>query len=100
MGYILPLQRNSDNHVLSYPAGSNDAAKLVLAGRVIIDDISLFVPHFTPGISNQKLMLGHIVSRSATDLSYFEKSFYMKDVTTEIIWTFETSVGDGIDIPL
>ena len=100
LGYKSVSQTNSDNHVLGYPAGSNDAANLVLAGRVITDDISMFVQLYNPDISNQKLMLGHIVSRSATGLSYFKKSFYMKDVTTEIIWTFELGVGDANDIPL
>ena len=43
--YKLTLQRNSDNHLLSHPAVANDAANLVLAGRVIKDDISWYA-HF------------------------------------------------------
>ena len=43
LGYKLSLQRNSDNHVLSHPAGANDAANVALAGRVFLDDISLYV---------------------------------------------------------
>ena len=62
VGCKLTLQRNIDINVLSQPAGANDAANLALAGRIIIDDISLYVPHCTPSISNQKLMFGHIVS--------------------------------------
>ena len=73
-GYKLKIQRNSDNHVLSHPAAANDAAKLALAGRGIIDDISLHVPHYTSNISNQNLMLRHIVSRAATELSYIKRS--------------------------
>ena len=61
LGYQLTLQGNSDNHVLSHPAQANDAANLALAGRVIIDDISWYVPHYTPNISNQKLMSSEIV---------------------------------------
>ena len=63
LGYKLTLQRNSDNHELSHPAQAHDAANLALAGRVIINDKSLYVPHYTPSVSNQKLMLGHIVSK-------------------------------------
>ena len=66
VGYKLTSQINSDNHVLSHPAQANDAAVLVLAGRVIIEDLSWYDPHYTPNISNQKLMLGHIVSKAPT----------------------------------
>ena len=54
LGYKLTLQRNSDNHVLSHRAGVDNEAKLALAGRVIIEDLSWYVPHYTPSISNQK----------------------------------------------
>ena len=100
LGYTLTLQRNSDNHVLSHPAQAIDADYLVLARRIYINDISLYIPHYTPNISNQKLMLGHIVSRSATELSYIKSASYMKDVTTENNWIFELGVGNGIDIPI
>ena len=92
LAYKLTLQRNSDNHVLSHPAQANAAANLALAGRVIIDDISLYVPQYTPSISNQKLMLSHIVSKAPTELTYIKRSTYMKDVTTENNWTFELGV--------
>ena len=99
MCYNLTLQRNSDNHVLSHPAQANDAANLVIARMVILDDIRLFVAQYTPSITNQKLMLGHIVSKAPTELSYIKRSSYMKDLTTENNWSFELGVGDGIEIP-
>ena len=74
LGYKLTLQRNSDNHLLCHLAQANDAANLVLVGCVIIDDISLFVPHYTPSISSQKLMFGHIISKTSTELSYIRRS--------------------------
>ena len=52
LGYKLTLQGNSDNHVLSNRRQANDAANLALAGRVIIEDLSWYVPHYTPSISN------------------------------------------------
>ena len=99
-GYKLTLHRISVNHVLSNPAQANDAAKLALAGGITIDDISLYVPHYTPSISNQILLLGHIVSKTPTDMSFIKRSSSMKDVTTENIWTIRLGVGDGIDIPI
>ena len=56
LGYKITLERNSDNHVLSHPAQVNDAANLALVRRVITDDISLYVPHSCPSISNQNIM--------------------------------------------
>ena len=97
MGYILTLQGHKDNHVLTHPAKANDAANLALAGRVIIDNIILYIPHYTPSISNQKLTLGQIISETPTELSFIKRSFYMKDVTIENIWTFELGVEGGID---
>ena len=99
MGYKLTLQTKIDNHVISHPAWANDSANFVLAGRGIIGGISLYVPHSTPNISSHQLMLGHIVSKAATELSYDKRSIYMKNVTTENNWTFELGLGDGIDIP-
>ena len=98
LGYKVTLQRNSDNHVLSHPAQANDAANPALAGGRIIDDISLYVPHYTPSISNQKILWEPTTSKAPTELTYIKRSTYMKDVTTEKNWTFELGVGDGVDI--
>ena len=99
LGYKLTLQRRSDNHVLSHPAPANDAANLALAGGVFTKDLSCYIPSYTPRISDRKLMLGHIVSEIAAELSYIKRSSYMEDVTAENNWTFEPGVGHGIDIP-
>ena len=56
LGYKLKLQRKNDNHVLCHLSQANDAAKLALTARVVIIDISLQIPHFTPSVSNKKLI--------------------------------------------
>ena len=100
MGKKLTLKRKSDNHVFSYPAQANDAANFASAGRVIIDDISWYVPHYTPSISKQKLIISNIASKTPTELKYIKRSFYMKDITPKNIWTFELGVGEGIDVSI
>ena len=100
MGYKLTLQRINDNHVLSHPPQGNDAANLALAGRVIIEDLSWYVPHYSPSISNQKIMWEHVTSKAPTDLTYNKRSSNMKVVTTENNCVFRLGVGDGIDIPI
>ena len=69
LGYKLTLQRIGDNHVLSHPPQANDAANVALAERVLIDDISWYDPHYSPIISNQKLMLSIIASKTPTELT-------------------------------
>ena len=43
-------------------------------------------------------MIGHIVARAATELTKIKRSSDTKDVTTEIIWTFELGVANGIAV--
>ena len=71
-----------------------------MAVRVIINDISLYIPHYTPSLSIQKLLLRHILSKIPTELSYIKRSSYKKDTTIENNWTFELGVGNGVDAPL
>ena len=97
LGYKLALQRNNDYHVLSHRAVATNADNLALAGRVFIEDLSSYVPHYTPSILNQNVMLGHFVSKAPTEVSYIKRSSYMKNVTTENNWTFEFGVADGLD---
>ena len=70
MVYILKLQKFSGNHLQGNRAGANNAENLALSGRVNVDDISMCVPHYTPNKSSQKILLGHIVSKAPTELSY------------------------------
>ena len=99
LGDKLTFRRDSDNLVSIHPAGASDAAKIAIAEEVILDDISQYVPHYTPILSNQKLVLGHLVSRAALRLPYGKRSSCMKNISTENNWTFELDVGDGIGIP-
>ena len=78
LAHKLTLQRGSDTHVLSHSSKANDAANLFLAGRVVIDKICWYVLHYTANISNQKLMLVHIESKAATELSYNKRSTFEK----------------------
>ena len=59
------IYKKSDNHVLGDRAGATNADNLALAGRVIIEDLSWYVAHYTPSISNQKLNLEHLVSKAS-----------------------------------
>ena len=71
LGFKLTAQRNSDKHVLSHSAQANDAANLVLAGTVFIEDISWYVPHYSPSISNQKIFRGTNYIQSSDGLNMY-----------------------------
>ena len=96
--YKLALQRNSDNHAISHRAGT-EAANLALAERILLEDISLFVPHYTPVLSPQTLMLEHFVPGAATDLSYIKRSFYTGTLTSGNNWIFKLGAQSGNDVP-
>ena len=100
MGYKVKWERISGNHVLGHRARAANADNLVLAGLVTMEDLRWYVPHCTPNIPTQKIMLGHIVSKTAKEVSYIERSSYKKEKITENIWTFDLGVGDGVDIPI
>ena len=65
LGYKLTFQTYSANHVINHPPIAKDVGNLSLAGRVFLNDISWYVLHYTPSISNQIFLLGQIVSRAA-----------------------------------
>ena len=73
LDYKPKLQRNNDIHVLSHLAAIK-SENLALAGRFIIEDLSWYVPHYTPNISTQKFLLGYIVSKAPTELSCIKRS--------------------------
>ena len=99
LAYKTKLNRKSDNHVLGHTTGANDAANFALAGRVIVEDISLYVLQYTRNKSNQNFLLGNFGCKTPKELSFIKRSSYMNVVTTENNRTFELGVGDGIDIP-
>ena len=63
-------------------------------------DVSWYIPHYTPNISQQKIRLEHIVSRTATEIRYIKRSSHTKDETTENNRTSELGVENDIDVPI
>ena len=49
LGCKLTLQRKIDNHVLGHRAGTN-AENLALAGIVFTEDLSRYIPTYTPSL--------------------------------------------------
>ena len=82
LGYTLTLKRNSSNDVVIRSAATTIA-------KVVVQDISLYIPHYVPSLENQQLVLNQILDKDPTELYYTERSVFRKDVNTNNNWTFE-----------
>ena len=87
LGYTLTLKRNSSNQVV-FRTNGVDAAK------VVVKDISWYIPHYVPSLENQQLVLNQILNKDPTELSYAERTVFRKDVNTNNNWTFELGNSD------
>ena len=92
LGYKLTLTRNTDNSVLNKANGINN-------GRVKINALEWYVPHYTPSIQQQAILSKQILNKTPTQIQYPERSVFMKEVNTQNFWTFELGTQEGINIP-
>ena len=82
LGYTLTLKRKNNNDPIIRDNGV-DAAKMN------IKDISWHIPHYTPSMENQLLVMDQILDKDPTELYYMERIVFRKDVNTNNNWTFE-----------
>ena len=65
-----------------------------------ISDIEWYVPHYTPSIEEDNKLMNQITKKTPTEFQYPEKSVFMKEVKTQIFWTFELGTQEGINVPI
>ena len=82
LGYTLTLKRNNNNDPIIRDNG-------VDAAKINIKDISWHIPHYTPSMENQQLVMDQILDKDPTELYYIERVVFRKDVNTNNNWTFE-----------
>ena len=82
LGYTLTLKRNTSKDAI-LRGNAVDAAK------VVVKDISWYIPHYVPSLDNQQLVLNQILNKDPTELFYTERTVFRKDVNTNNNWTFE-----------
>ena len=93
LGYKLTLTRNTDNAVLN-----KDNATIL--GKVKINAIEWYVPHYTASMSQQAVLSNQILNKIPTELQYIERSVFMKEVNTQNLWNFELGTQEGINVPI
>ena len=92
LGYKLTLTRNSDNAVLNRANAINN-------GKIKINAIEWYVPHYTPSMQQQSILSKQILNKTPTQIQYPEKSVFMKEVNTQKFWSFELGTQEGINMP-
>ena len=93
LGYKLTLTGNTDNAVLNKDNAIN-------IGRIKINGIEWYVPHYTPSMQQQSILSKQIVNKTPTENKYPQRSVFMKEVNTQNFWTFELGTQEGINIPI
>ena len=92
LGYKLSLTRNTDNAVLNKANAINN-------GKIKINAIEWYVPHYTPSAEQQSILSKQILNKTPTQIQYPETFVFMKEVNTQKFWTFELGTQEGINIP-
>ena len=89
----MTLTGNKDNSVLN----KADATNL---GKVEINAIEWYIPHYTASMSQQSILFNQIVNRIPTEFQYVERSVFMKENITQNLWNFELGTQEGINVPI
>ena len=92
LGYKLTMTGNTDDAVLNKANAINN-------GKIKINAIEWYVPHYTPSMQQQIILSKQILNKTPKKLHYPERSVFMKEVNTQNIWSFELGTQQGINIP-
>ena len=82
LGYTLTLKRNSINDPVIRGNG-------VDAAKIVIKDIGWYIPHYTPSLENQQIMMDQLLNKNPSELYYMERIVFRKDVNSNNNWTFD-----------
>ena len=93
LGYNLTLTRSSDNAVLN-------KTNATTIGKIKINNIEWYVPHYTAGVKKQNITMKQIIDKRPTELRYVERSVFMKEVNTQNLWIFEQGTRENMNIPV
>ena len=85
LGNKLVLTKNDDNAVLK-------KADATIVGEIKINSFEWCVPHYIGSISQQAIFSKQILSKIPAELQYVERSVFMKEVKTQIFWTFKSGL--------
>ena len=64
-------------------------AQVVADEKNKIDIIHWYVPHYTLSIPQQGILSKQISSKTPTEIRYFERSVYTKEIKNQNLWNCE-----------
>ena len=67
-------------------------------GKVKINAIDCYMPHYTVSMSQRAVLSNQIVIRIPTELQYTERSVFIKEVNTQNLWSYELGTEEGINV--
>ena len=91
LGYNVIPTRKSDNGVLNKGNVINNAKTKVIS-------IHWYVPHYTPSLAQQNVLMNQITKQMAKELQFSERSVFMKQVNTQTLWDFELGSQEGVNV--
>ena len=68
--------------------------------KIKINSIDWYVPHYTPSLAQENILMDEIIKKMPTELRYVERSVFMKELNTENLWCFELGTQEGIKVPI
>ena len=77
--------------------GSNGTAATAIAEKPK-EDIIWCLPHYTPMITQQRIFFEHIVSGAPSELHYFGRSVFRKNINAQNAFKFEIDIKNEIDV--
>ena len=82
MGYTLTLKQNNNTDTIIMK-------NWVDAAKIVTKDTGWYIPHFTPSLENQQIMMDQLLNKDPTELYYMERNVFRTDVNTDNNWTFD-----------
>ena len=65
-----------------------------------INAIEWYVPHYTPSIPQQAMLLKQISSKTPLEIQFVERSVLTKEVNTQNFWTFDLCTQEGLNFSI
>ena len=93
LGYKLTLTGNKNYAAIDKAAGVDDA-------RMKIDLIRCYVPHCLRSIQQHGTLSNQNISKIQTELRFFERSDFMKEVENQNHWKFELGSQENMNVPI
>ena len=75
-------------------------SEAIANARIKIDNIHWYVPHFTPSIPQQGILGEKNSSKTPTELRYFERSVFLKELNIQNLGIFEIGSQEKMNVPI